>query len=118
MKFKIEKIKMQDDLQAGDVEKVYSGFDGCRCGCNGKYSYSEAAQEAGVQLWGRDLDADDINQRMVNKVVKAINESKDEVEVVMFKDGEFYLELKNVSESTERLYGVYLLPTAEHKLAS
>jgi hypothetical protein len=62
-----------------NVYKVYSGRDGCMCGCNGKYSYTaKGAVENGP---GYDV-SDSINERSVKiiagKVLRNPNMKREE----------------------------------------
>lgn len=66
---------MRDQIQVADIRNVYSGrHEGCRCGCNGKYSYASKFVTEGSKARGYAVDQEDVNDRMVAKVVRIINE--------------------------------------------
>ena len=56
---------------------VYSGRDGkCCCGCAGKHSYTEAHREVAGKNRGYTVDDDDVNDKMVRRVIKLIKENE------------------------------------------
>ena len=85
------------------VLSVYSGIDGkCCCGCSGKHSYSESTRKLASKDRGYEVTDDEINEKMVNKVMKIINEA----ESVEYGGN-------NISTVVgQRLYIVYLKPGA------
>jgi hypothetical protein len=57
-----------------NVLSVYSGRDGrCCCGCAGKHYYSSENQKAASKDRGYKVDDDEVNDKMVRKVVKILN---------------------------------------------
>lgn len=63
-------------VDVAKVTKVYSGKEGCRCGCRGIYRY--ASLELAQANYGSKLelaDASDVNPTHIAKVVKKINEN-------------------------------------------
>ncbi len=61
-------------INVNDVVAVYSGKDGCRCGCIGKYYYAKQHQAEGGKERGYPVSDDEVNDRMVAKVVARINQ--------------------------------------------
>lgn len=84
-------------MDISNIAKVYSGKQGCMCGCNGKYSYT--ASGAVSDNPGYDV-TDSVNERSVkiiagkvlrnpNKIVEGnfvYVEQNDRISVVYFKD--------------------------------
>jgi hypothetical protein len=60
------------NLKRTDVMNVYTGKDGCRCGCNGKYKYASAQQTAGSKARGYAVDDEDVSDRTVALVLNRI----------------------------------------------
>ncbi len=92
---------MSKQIKVEDVVDVYSGKNGCRCGCGGKYYYNSAWVKEGKAERGYDIAEDEINDRMVNKVVKYLNEHIAEAEVI---DGYIF----DIQVNEYRWYTAYL----------
>lgn len=91
---------MINKLDPTKVIGVYSGREGNL----GKYSYTEAGRLVAGQERGYEVTDDEINDRMVNKVVKYINEHLAEVEVI---DDNVY----SVTLPSGLIYTAYLAET-------
>lgn len=89
------------ELELANVEKVYSGRDGCRCGCGGNYSYSTTAKREEWQ--GK------VNPAMIRKVVRYMIENAAEVEVMESGDDELIF---NVELPSGRVYTAYVTRVA------
>jgi hypothetical protein len=70
------------------VYKVYSGKQGCMCGCRGKYSYT--AEGADKHSPGYDV-SDAVNERSVkiilNKLLRNSNTKQEDDMLVLEQDG-------------------------------
>ena len=61
-----------------EVMSVYSGRDGrCCCGCAGKHSYASQFQIAAGKHRGYKVDDDEMNDRMVTRIAKLIENNLD-----------------------------------------
>jgi hypothetical protein len=66
-------------MTVAEVSSVYSGKDGkCCCGCSGKHSYSKAHQAAAGERRGYAVGDDEVNDRMVAKVLRLLQAAKPE----------------------------------------
>lgn len=87
-----------------DVASVYSGKEGCRCGCLGKYYYAKEHQVWGGKNRGYEVKDEEVNDAMVAKVCEYMNAHPSEVEVIYDnEDCIFDIKLGN-----ERVYTAYL----------
>jgi hypothetical protein len=77
----VEKMKSIQDLGPSDIMSVYSGkAHRCCCGCSGKHSYNEShAYLAGVNR-GYPVSEEEINNRMVTKVLRLIQANEEKIE--------------------------------------
>lgn len=67
---------MNNKITREEVISVYSGKDGaCCCGCAGKHYYVTEALGNGKTIRGYEIDANEISEKMVKKVIKIINEA-------------------------------------------
>jgi len=76
-------------LTVTDIICVYSGIDGkCGCGCAGKYSYhaDPALLTAGALRRGYAVSDDEVNPRMIKKVLKIMQDPTNEARVM--REGE------------------------------
>lgn len=65
------------EINLDDVLSVYSGRDNaCCCGCAGAHRYASAHQAEGAASRGYPLEAADVNDREVARVVRLINENR------------------------------------------
>lgn len=65
-------------IQLERVRSVYSGRDGaCCCGCAGTHRYRAATQIEGGAHRGYAVDADEVNDRQVARVLAIINAATD-----------------------------------------
>lgn len=62
------------DIDVSEVAFVYSGKDGCACGCRGKYSYASQHQEWASNNRGYKVNDDEVNDKTVKQVVKKVTE--------------------------------------------
>jgi len=97
------------------VMMVYTGKQGCMCGCNGKYKYRKDAVAAGKTNRGYDVKPDEVNEGVVTRVLNELA-TLDNVEV-----GEIYSREKGDSlfylwdnPETGRRVAVYTLPGAPY----
>jgi hypothetical protein len=98
-----------DALTCDQVTKVYSGRVGCACGCRGTYRYS--SKHVASEDRGYPVEANEVNDRQVRKVVEFMKTTEFEV----MTDGEpsghfenwFTCEFENES-GTPRVYTLYL----------
>jgi len=56
------------------IRSVYSGKDGCACGCNGKHFYTTADIKASGAGRGYPVTSDEVSDAMVTKVIKKLLE--------------------------------------------
>ena len=63
------------------VIKVYTGKQGCMCGCKGKYRYTSAAQAEGGERRGYEVADSDVNEGVVTRVLNKVRASAN-VEVI------------------------------------
>jgi len=56
-------------LDVNKVIKVYSGRQGCMCGCRGRYSYASAFQQQASVERGYAVEQDEVNDRSVKIIV-------------------------------------------------
>lgn len=83
------------------VQSVYSGKAGrCCCGCSGKHYYASAHVEEAGKNRGYQIQADEISDRMVARVVNLLNAN---AEGLLDKDSEMVSVTIN-----GRLYIAYL----------
>ena len=69
---------MKTNITKDQVLSVYSGIDGkCCCGCAGKHSYNSSYIEEAGKERGYPIEQDEVNDRMVNKVIRLINEASE-----------------------------------------
>ena len=61
-------------LTVEDVLQVYSGKQGCMCGCNGKYFVNPSHREEADKEHGYAHEDADMSPRMVKKVLKLLQE--------------------------------------------
>ena len=54
------------------VSSVYSGKPGCACGCRGQYRYNSAMLAAESKRRGYAVEAEDVNDKQVRKVVRLL----------------------------------------------
>lgn len=65
-------------VDAAEVLSVYSGKDSkCCCGCSGKHYYAAAKVAAASKSRGYEVTPDEVNDRMIKKVVGIINKADD-----------------------------------------
>lgn len=68
----------EKQINEEDIVSVYSGKrDACMCGCAGKYYYNPANQEYASLERGYAVTDDELNMKMVRKILKLISESPD-----------------------------------------
>jgi len=71
-----------NQITVDQVVSVYSGkANKCACGCSGTYRYASAYRDQGIQLRGYAIDADEVNDRQVAKVVGLLNANIQDVTV-------------------------------------
>jgi hypothetical protein len=54
------------------VIKVYTGKQGCMCGCKGKYRYTSATQDEGGARRGYEVADSDVNEGVVTRVLNQV----------------------------------------------
>jgi len=64
---------MEPKIKREAVLKVYSGRPGCCCGCRGKYTYRKETAAIGAEERGYSMDAGEVNEGVVTKVLNVIN---------------------------------------------
>lgn len=67
-------------IDVNKVVDVYTGKEGCRCGCRGKYTYASKFQEYGTLTRGYEVSDDEVNDKRIARVVRIMNERLSEVE--------------------------------------
>lgn len=86
------------------VECVYSGRHGCACGCKGNYRYPERHRDNGQQIRGYDIDAEEINERQIARIIH-------KVEAIANGDEDGEIDMINVrwisANQGNRTYAVY-----------
>lgn len=90
-------------LTADQVLSVYSGKPGCACGCRGKYSYNSKHVAAASKDRGYTVTPDEVNDRMVTKVLKLVQQHADDSRVWAANDDIFAFDLHD-----QRTYTVYV----------
>jgi len=97
-----------EPIKVEDVTSVYSGREpnGCWCGCTGTYYYPTRVKDEGKKLRGYEIDPDEVNDRMVRKVVGIINANLDKVTDL---DGAHEIYVFEVHD--RRVYGAFLRNT-------
>lgn len=74
------------------IASVYSGKAGkCCCGCSGKHYYAEAVKGDGKAIRGYEIDADEISDKMITKVVNILNTTQGAKE----EDSYFFVNVGN-----------------------
>jgi len=103
---------MPKRFKTEDILCGYSGKPGCRCGCLGKYYYTQASAEEAGKRRGYPVSEDEISPRMIKKISNIINQNWDKVEVVDDKpESEVILDYLDESGSRDgRYYTLYLKP--------
>ena len=98
------------DISRSLIRNVYSGRQGCMCGCRGKYVYSEAHRAEASAVRGYDVSADEVNEAQITRVMNIVkNVSAERVEVMNDLDGIiFYLD----SDCTDRCWAIYMCKSA------
>jgi hypothetical protein len=88
------------------VMSVYSGIDGkCCCGCSGKHTYASAHVRTGSRHRGYPVKDDEVNDRVVKRVVNKINRLIDAGEPVSI-DEDFVSAVVG-----RRVYIAYFVPS-------
>ena len=64
-------------LDVNTVIKVYSGRQGCMCGCRGRYSYASAFQQQASVERGYAVEHEEVNDRSVKIIVGKLNRNPD-----------------------------------------
>lgn len=67
----LQALQKLNRLSPEDILYVYTGREGCRCGCNGIYRYSSSLKDQGKRLRGYDFDPKDINDRHIRSSLKS-----------------------------------------------
>ena len=69
----------REPINAAHVISVYSGVDGaCCCGCKGTHRFASSRVDEARRSWaGGAIDASEVNDRQVTKVVRLLNEATD-----------------------------------------
>lgn len=87
-------------LQTNQIMEVYSGKVGrCCCGCSGKYYFNSEFIKEASKARGYEVEPDEINDKMVRKVIKLINQADES----SLDKNETYVSI----EIGERLYIAY-----------
>lgn len=82
-------IEFVQGLTAQHVICAYTGkAHTCRCGCAGKYYYTEGDREAAGLRRGYPIGDDEISTRQVNRILNILKKAPEEVEVLDGTDGE------------------------------
>lgn len=93
---------MLKPIELANVKSVYSGRPNtCYCGCAGKHYYASAYKVQAGEERGYGVNNEEVNDRMVAKVVKYVNEHLDSADVY----DDLYV---TVPVSKNREYTVYL----------
>lgn len=101
-----EQLAYLDELRPSDVLKAYSGKAGrCCCGCSGTYYYNSARIDEGSKERGYKVDADDVNDLQLKRVLRLVQADCDDC-------GSNYF----AARVGKRLYIVY--PTAAKRFHS
>ena len=95
------------DIEFADVLSVYSGKNGkCCCGCAGDHRYNSQHKEEGGTSRGYPVDAEDINDRQVRKVIGILRRA----EKIEYDRPDFISTVVG-----ERLYIVYFTAAATER---
>lgn len=101
-------------IDRSNVLMVYTGKQGCMCGCNGKYRYPKANVELGKAQRGYALNPDEVNDGQVTRVL-GLMASFTNVEVgeIYSKDGDSLFYVWDDAETGRRI-AVYTKPGAPY----
>ena len=95
-----------EPIRVEEVLTAYSGLtNSCYCGCSGKYYYTESTRKVAGKDRGYEVDDDEINEKMVLKIVNRVNASIGADAVYMEALGS---DIYTVKISSKRSYTVYL----------
>ena len=61
------------------VESVYSGRQGCACGCRGKYFYASDFRVESGKRRGYSVHPDEVSDRMIAKVLNLLKKNASDV---------------------------------------
>lgn len=107
--------KSVTELTFNDVLSVYSGKDGkCCCGCAGKHSYNSKHRAEGAKTRGYAVDDDDVNDKMIARVLTLVRKQ-------VIESGSEHVTIGEHHVSTvigERLYIVYVRPSLHYALTA
>lgn len=93
---------MEKKIEVKDVMSVYSGKEGCACGCNGKYFTAKAHQAVASKDRGYEVTDDEISDSMIKKVTNLMNNTPDnQVE----KNSDWFSMMVG-----QRVYTLYFVP--------
>jgi hypothetical protein len=73
---------MKKILDKSAVVSVYSGRNNvCCCGCAGTHYYNSKLQTIGTIQRGYKVENDELNDRMITKIVNLINNNPDKIDM-------------------------------------
>lgn len=79
----IDTMRRFEAVDKSAIIKVYSGRQGCACGCRGKYTYATEHRQFGSKERGYEVTADECNDATVtllrNKMIRAMQSGDCEV---------------------------------------
>lgn len=91
-------MKLITEIKVEQIESTYRGKNGCSCGCNGDYFYSEQSiTEFKMELTDEEIA---FNQKEIVKHLKHINRNLDRVEMSIFSDNSICIEVENDSQTS------------------
>lgn len=70
------RIESRPKIDRNRVIMVYTGKQGCMCGCKGKYHYPKAMQAEGGKRRGYAVSDDEVNERVVTRIINRISASE------------------------------------------
>lgn len=79
----LDTLRRFEAVKAESIVKVYSGRQGCACGCRGKYTYATQHREFGSKERGYEVKPEECNDATVtlmrNKILRALRSGDCEV---------------------------------------
>ena len=91
-------MKLITEIKVEQIESSYRGKNGCSCGCNGDYFYSEQSiTECKMELTDEEIA---VNQKEIAKHLKHINRNLDRAELSFFSDNSICIEVENDSQTS------------------
>ncbi|MFA7708335.1 MAG: hypothetical protein WCX73_05280 [Candidatus Pacearchaeota archaeon] len=64
------------EIELRDVVSIYIGKpDRCMCGCSGIYTYTKVNQTRGTKIRGYEVTDKEVNDKLVERIIKKIKKS-------------------------------------------